>query len=95
MAKKIKCDECGWYTITVTPENLKSIKVQKGKYDSRRMAAGRSIEGTINEIIREWRVLTKAEPIVVVRNEDFIVIREVTENERRHIFNAINVRVKK
>jgi len=88
---KKKCEECGTYTIDIAPENLRVLKRQKGEYGARRKPAGTSIEKTVNEIIREWVIFTKTEPIINIDNNgNYIVLREVNEIERLHLINAIN-----
>lgn len=91
-----KCIECTTYRIEFTPENIKHIRLQQGKYKSRKKPSGGSIDKTVNEMIRELLTLIKSEPIVVINgNDDFVVMREVSDNERSHIFNAVNKRTKK
>lgn len=89
------CEECKAYPLRAIPPDVYDIIIDKQAKEKKRRTQNRTIERVIYEIIREYSILVKSEPVVVVRNDDFYVMREVTNNERTHIYNAVNKKVKK
>lgn len=93
MAKN--CRDCKGYPLKEIPHEVYNIIIDKQAKEKKRRSANKSLDRVIYTIIREWREFSTSEPIVVINsNDEFMVMREVSDNERLHILNAVNKRVK-